>query len=390
MSLVAAVAVAGLTTVNAGDLSEAIKNTTIGGYAAYRYDDRTLEDTIGGNVTNDRTGNTYKTAVAIKSKVNDTITYKAVVASSSGYVNTNGASTAANLILARSNFIYSGIKNTAIIVGKQSINSVFTVASSDYIGTHRGDGISVNGKYGPIALSAAYFNQTGNLSTPITDNGLAADGGEDILLLTFAGNFGPATVDASFIDRDDTYNAFSFGVAAKIAFDGGSVSPFIRYTDLDSDANGAGDNVLAYLGVNAKFGKFGAGISYGFTDKEGGTTAEHNDAKSGFQGWGLNLNGEADSDLLKVNVNFDATEKLNVALNYNILDIGDENTRVGTDNVAGSDAGEKWTEAYVQATYKPSKNLMAYVRLGQVDYDQTASGNGEKGTRGRLHINYSF
>ena len=57
MSLVAAVAVAGLTAANAKPLEEAIKNVDVSGTVVYRYEDRsfksTNDDTATGNKNND-------------------------------------------------------------------------------------------------------------------------------------------------------------------------------------------------------------------------------------------------------------------------------------------------------------------------------------------------
>ncbi|MGB5791421.1 major outer membrane protein, partial [Poseidonibacter sp.] len=73
LSLVAAVAVAGLSTsLSAKALEEAIKNVDVSGTAAYRYDDRSNDDQTDAN---NYSRNSYKIAVNLKSKINDDMTF---------------------------------------------------------------------------------------------------------------------------------------------------------------------------------------------------------------------------------------------------------------------------------------------------------------------------
>ena len=76
MSLVAAVAVAGLTAANAKPLEEAIKNVDVSGTVVYRYDDRNRDTTATQAGQNSTVTNNYKIGVNLKSKVNDDVTYQ--------------------------------------------------------------------------------------------------------------------------------------------------------------------------------------------------------------------------------------------------------------------------------------------------------------------------
>ena len=84
LSLVAAVAVAGLTTsATAGSLEDAIKGTTVSGKAmiGYNYADTNVQNNLGvtktANAANDSTSNQteYDFDITMNTKVNDTITF---------------------------------------------------------------------------------------------------------------------------------------------------------------------------------------------------------------------------------------------------------------------------------------------------------------------------
>ena len=371
MSLVAAVAVAGLTTISsAADLSEAIKNTTIGGSAAYRYDDRGIDNNGAG--TNDFTRNSYKIVVAVKSKINDNTTLKvAGVGAELDSDTSNSTSGAPNVgTIARFSFIYTGVKNTTISLGKIGLATPFTVASDAMGNTQRGDGVLAVTKAGPVTLIGGYFNQT-DMATTGSNTLVGGTGGEDVVALGANVSVANVALDAFFVDRDELYDVYTLGASTTIE----GVSAYIRHSALDQDAVGTDDS-LTKLGAKAKFGIVGVGADYGWTNKEGGLVAEDADAKAAFQGWGLSINGVADASLLKTNVNVQINAKLNLAANYNVLEYGNESTG----NVNQTDK-----EIYAQATYKPSANLMTYVRFGEVQYDDA-----ENGTRGRLHVQYNF
>ncbi len=81
LSLVAAVAVAGLTTANAQSLEDAIKNVETSGSVVYRYNDYKNDVTDGSD-----TNNNYKVALNLSSKVNEDVKFNSrfLVANSSG------------------------------------------------------------------------------------------------------------------------------------------------------------------------------------------------------------------------------------------------------------------------------------------------------------------
>ena len=72
LSLVAAVAVAGLTTANAQPLEEAIKNVDVSGSVVYRYND--WNNDKSGSLK-DASDNNYKIGLNLSSKVNEDVKF---------------------------------------------------------------------------------------------------------------------------------------------------------------------------------------------------------------------------------------------------------------------------------------------------------------------------
>ncbi|MBP7225570.1 MAG: major outer membrane protein, partial [Aliarcobacter sp.] len=137
LSLVAAVAVAGLTTANAQSLEDAIKNVETSGSVVYRYNDYKNDVTDGSD-----TNNNYKVALNLSSKVNEDVKFNSrfLVANSSGSFaqadetkpsgmdNQNEGDENPALTLSHANFGYTGIANTTITAGKQGLATPWTVA----------------------------------------------------------------------------------------------------------------------------------------------------------------------------------------------------------------------------------------------------------------------
>lgn len=399
MSLVAAVAVAGFTSANAQDLAEAIKNVDVSGTVVYRYDDRNYDHT--GDLDN----NNYKIALTLKSKVNDDVTAvtRFIVGSQAngGFTTLNhatGGDGQADVSLSNVYFSYTGIKNTTVNVGKQGLTTPWTVAVDADGNEQTGTGILALSTWGPVTVAGAYFNQTnfnaadagvgisgsdhlnGNATTDVLE------GDENIATLGVMGNIGPVALDAWYLDLQDSFDTFTLGANAKFNWDAVKFNIGARHTVLDADDELGGsdyakdDNSLSKIEAGLKVGIFGANVAYGWTDDEGGVAAMDADAKTGFQGWTLNLNGKADASLLKMNVNVDAMENLNIALNYNILDMDKTTTRT-------EDLDDE--EIYTQITYKMSKNFGGYIRLGQRDTERAGQSDND-GTIGRLQVQYSF
>lgn len=374
LSLVAAVAVAGMTTVNAQDLAEAIKGVDVSGTMTYRYDDR--DRGTSSTATTNFVTNSYKIAITTKSPVNDDLTAvtRTVIGTGNGMasLDASGADSEAAFSLTQANFVYTGLANTSIIAGKQAVPSPFAVQADAAGDEDTGSGLTAITTVGPVTLAATYLQNT-NLVTL----------GQRLAGFGAMGSVAGVALDAWYLDVDatgtalDGHQALTVGASGKIEM----VSLYARYSSVDHDATANDKESLTKLGAKAKFGIIGVGVDYGFTKNV--TTASTGvnltgdaDAKVNLQGWGLNLSGADDASLLKLNVNADVMDGINISANYNMLD-------VDSDATGNSDADE----IYAQLTQKMGKNFMYYIRLGQVDSKNATTKDQD---RGRLHVQYSF
>jgi hypothetical protein len=373
MSLVAAVAVAGMTTANAKDLTEAIKGVDVSGTIVYRYED--YEDRAGSNdgatSTDDSARNRYKVGISVKSPVNDDVTANTrfLVASGSGNFVDLGSSEQADsnpeVTLSQVNFAYTGIQNTTVSVGKLGVQTPWTNAIDADGSEQTGTGILAASTWGPVTGVAGYLNQT---------NFTAKTGG-DVAVGGLIAAIGPVNAEAWYIDLDEEEDSYFVKASASFDISGVKLGVFAQHSDTDEDDSND-DLSLTKAGITAKVGMFNAGVTYGETGKEGTGTADKNSlAKSGMVGWNQTLHGEEDASMLQLDLGMQVTPELHVGLNYDAID----------QDLATEEDSE---ETFVQVTYKMSKNFMTYVRFGDYDLDNAA--DGADGTRGRLHVQYTF
>ena len=373
MSLVAAVAVAGLSSnVAAKPLEEAIKDVDVSGSVLYRYND------YNNDVTNSSaTQNFYKVATTLKSKVNDTVTSAVrVIASNSATGGLTGLSTDSagdsnvEVRLSHANFTVKTDYAT-VIAGKQALATPWTVALDSDGDEDTGTGLLALVPAGPVTVAAAYFNQT-NL-----DTGNA--GAKNLSTVGVMGKAGPVAIDAWYADQADTLDTFTIG--AKGSIEGITING--RYTSLTTDAvNASGNdkNSLTQVKVSSKIGPVGVWGQLAMTDKDGGTTALENSAKTAIEGWNIALNGKRDADYIGFGAGMDVISGLNVALNYRAMDYK---------ATLGSDVETEEYELYTQITHKMGKNLVTYVRFG--NYEKETSGTkANDDLRGRLQVEYKF
>ncbi len=282
-------------------MTEAIKNVDVSGTVAYRYNDYEDNSTTPG-VDDSSSTNNYKIAVNLKSKVNDDVTanMRFIMGDEEGGAEAildtqDRGDTNPMVKLTEVNFTYTGIANTAVTVGKQALATPFTMARDSMGNEQVGTGALAVSTLGPVTLAAAYFNQT-NLGAnvgEISDDHLGLVGDENIVFVGAMASFAGINFDASYVDLQDKFDAYTVGLNASYDIDGLTLNPFARYTflDMDSDVEDAlnvdGDNSLWKIGLNATVGIFSAYIEYGETDEDGGTTALDYSADTG-----MDLTGE--------------------------------------------------------------------------------------------------
>ena len=403
MSLVAALAVAG-TAASAQPLAEAIKNVDVSGTVVYRYDDRNYDKDVSATTGDkDLSSNSYKLAITAKSKVNDDVTAvtrfvtQTDINDDSGLIGldtTSGADANPSINLTNVYFSYTGIANTTVNVGKQGLTTPWTVAVDSDGNEQTGTGILALTNVGPVTLAGAYFNQH---NTDDSGDANFGDGSDNIITVGAMANVGPVALDAWYLDLQDQFDTFTVGAAAKFDLDAVKLSLGARHTAIDLDKDNSvftaedaykNDHELTKIMLGLKAGIFSANVNYGWTDKEGGYAALDNDAKTGMQGYTVQLNGVADAEYLQVKFGAQVLPSLNLSVNYHQLD-KDKNSDLGRT----SDLTDK--ELYLQASYQMSKNFGGYIRLGQNEFEDNytdADGDVENndGTIGRLQVQYSF
>ncbi|AXH13943.1 hypothetical protein CP985_06420 [Malaciobacter mytili LMG 24559] len=381
LSLIATLALGSVSFANAQALEEAIKNVDVSGTVTYRYND--YEDTDGKDTSS--SSNLYKIAVNVKSKVNDDVVANTrfIIGSDKGAaevgLNTHEDGDAqVGVSLSEVNFTYTGIANTAITFGKQGLATPFTVHRDSIGNEQTGTGIVAVTNVGPVTLAAAYFNQT-NLGEDVGElsNDVGLHGDENVVFLSAMASFAGINVDASYVDVQDFFDAYTVGLSASYDVASVKLNPYARYSSLDLDNNSA-DNVLWKVGMRANMGIFGAHLGYGQTDKEGGIVALDYSAETGYdEHWRVTLTGISDASVVYASVDAQVLPSLNVALKYSNLDADSKSNNTDQE------------EIYTQLSYQMSKNFAGYVRFGQFEKD-VKNGSDIDSTMGRLHVQYSF
>ena len=391
LSLVAAVAVAGLTTANAQSLEDAIKNVETSGSVVYRYNDYKNDVTDGSD-----TNNNYKVALNLSSKVNEDVKFNSrfLVANSDGSFaaggmdTQNGGDANPEVTLSHANFGYTGIANTTITAGKQGLATPWTVAIDSDGNEQTGTGILALTSVGPVTLAAAYFNQTNLETTPAAALTALNVGANDIITVGAIANLDAVTLDAWYLDLAETFDSYTFGAKADLDLSDVKLGLDARYASLTLDDRAQvfsglnEDNAMAKIALTAKAGIVNGKVAYAWTDKDGGLTALDTDATTTLLGWSLNSNNKADADYWQVVAGVDILSNLNLSANYGNIQY-QKNSTTETEE----------EEIYAQLVYKMSKNLSTYARYGVLTIDNTtAAGTTEvtDGTIGRLQVEYTF
>lgn len=282
----------------------------------------------------------------------------------------SGADANVDTKLSEVNFTYTGIANTAITVGKQGIDTAFTVARDDMNTEATGTGIVAATTVGPVTVYGAYFNQTNLTTAGQDDTGLGLAAGKDAAVAGFVASLGGVSLDASYIDLADTFDAYTVGLAASYSVSDVELSPFARYSSLDLDT-ATTDNSLWKAGISASVGIFGAHLSYGETDKEGGIVGVDVSSTTGFdEHWNVTLSNNADADALYAGVSAQVLPTVGLELNYSSMD---------------KNSGNDESEVYGQITYDMSSNFSTFVRFGTYEVDGSPDV-----TAGRLQVSYTF
>lgn len=403
LSLVAAVAVAGFSTANAQPLEEAIKNVEVSGSVVYRYNDYNNDsnDAVTAGEGHTQTNN-YKIGLNLSSKVNDYVKFNSrflVAGEDAGFASLDSGKNNdqnVDVTLSHAYFGLTAIPNTTVNVGKQGLATPWTVALDSDGNEQTGTGVLALTTVGPVTAAAGYFNQT-NLDKS-TDAKIPAGnvkgqlaGTNDVVVGALIADLSPVTLDAWYLDLDETFDTYTIGAKSDFKFDGGKVGIDARYVSLTLDkavadalTNGEEDNAIAKVAVTGNLSIFNAKVAYANTDKKGGLTALDQDAEATLLGWNITANGKVDADYWQAVLGVNVLDNLNLSANYG-------NIQYKVDNNTSNEVEEE--EIYAQLTYKMSKNLNTYVRYGTYTKENKFGGSDKDindDLRGRLQVEYTF
>ncbi|OCL85778.1 hypothetical protein AAX26_01845 [Aliarcobacter thereius] len=419
LSLVAAVAVAGLTSASAKPLEEAIKNVDVSGSVVYRYDN--FDNSKGDRTDN----NNYKIGLNLSSKVNDYVKFNArtIVGSQQhgGFAalsaKDGGADGQADVSVSNAYFGLNVIPNTTVNIGKQGLATPYTKALDINGNEQTGTGILAISSLGMFTVGAGYFNNS-NLNASTEINGTMSfgtgtpgsshiaidpvtgmpiqvdvdakgsygiiDGGKDIGVVTAQANLDFINVELWGLNIANTLatytvalnNTYQLADEAKIGFD-------LRYVGLKLSGSDDTDSLIK-LAIDGKFGIVNAKLGYAQTGKDGGLTALDQDSQNTTLGWGISINGLSKATHIQAAVGVDVLDNLNFTVNYGTLESK-------ADGIYDYDTNGKlkMEEVYGQLTYKMSKNLTTYVRYGTLEQKQGGTKTIDQ-NRGRLQVAYTF
>lgn len=302
ISLVAAVAVAGLTTANAQPFEQAIKGVEVSGSVVYRYNDynndtnyategKTTDGSKAGGVingkstknngTNSYSDNNYKAGLNVAAPVNDFVkaNTRFLVANENGDFagpldTQDNGDTNVDVELSNAYFGFTGFKNTTINAGKQGLTTPWTVATQIDGNEQTGTGLlALHTLNSNVTLAGAYFNQT-NLgrsgdvlpklnSTATTKNYLNGSttqyttststnddfGAQDIATVGTIVAVGPVTLDAWYADMQDTFSTYTLGAKTSTTLGGVKLGADARFVSLELDRNVA--EAIYFSGVSS-------------------------------------------------------------------------------------------------------------------------------------------
>ena len=387
LSLVAAVAVAGLsTTSSAQDLSNAIKGVDVSGYVRYR---GTQTETNTAKATN---SNEYKASMTLTAKANDnvkvTTAFYAVGDTKNDAAATNDADVA--VVLAKAYFTYANGPLTAL-VGKHQMGTPFTTAADN-----RGTGITALYNAGAATLAVAHFANN-NIDKSNADE-LVNVSNTGINVAAVIGAVGPVNaqlwlaetshgVSNTSTDVDtSTVDAQALLLSGKVA----NVTLNATYAELDFKTTTYTDSneklivtaATPVAGVNLTAGYVTTGTARdGAAVANGGLTSFDVDAATNFKVEQLaasNLN-DAEVIYLAASTNIGPVK---ATLEY--AD-GDFKTSTTASNTSRTDV----TETVVSLSYPMSKNFVVSGYIS--DYDTQATGaTATDSDKTRLEVIYTF
>jgi hypothetical protein len=356
LSLVAAVAVS---TLSAGSLSDAIKDTSIKGKAmvGYNYSDN------GTDTTNETE---YDFDMTITTKVNDTISFTGGVQADHAIdidASENTDMLAADKITLTKLYFTAKTDAATVMIGKQK-------QPTPFLDDDRGDGVVVVAPMGSVTLAAGHFtgmNADKKAATPLL--------GDDITAAAVIGSFGAVNGSLWLANVSGVADAYSLNLAGKF----GPVSVDARHSSADYGDMGAGTATLSKIVVSGKAANVGLVVGYATTNSE--NTA----------GYGVDITADADA---KTNFAIDQTS-LDGHDNSDALLLGASTTygktTYGVKYLMADIVTADVTELNIDAKYAMSKNFSITALYSSQTVDSVTAGVADVDTTNmELSLNYSF
>jgi len=353
MSLVAAVAVAGLSNVNAASLEEAIKGVDVSGQFRYRFN----EHSDAGATSSD-----VEVEVTAKVPVNDMVTAVFKIDSNPNDP-VDGSDT--QLDVEQYYFQYANGPVT-VLAGQQEIPGRMTDGAA-------GAGLVALYNAGAFTVGAAAYD-TNNVNGGLTN----------LLTSVIAmGSVGPVSLLGQYADVEDIGDAYNLKADANI----GPVTAGLEYTEFEADkALGLGtasdDRSTFKAYVSGKMDIVSAKLTYAKTGDNGSGSIDNQLLKDStetpaeFLLWNLHTAQQKKMDLFAIDASVAVTDKISLRAAYAAGEIDD-----------GTAAGNDVEEILGQISYKMSSNLTTYVRYAEYDM---SSVNDTDMQRGRIEVKYSF
>ncbi|PIF03655.1 MAG: hypothetical protein CSA86_05045 [Arcobacter sp.] len=366
MSLVAAVAVAGLSsTASAVSLEESIKGVDISGMVRYRFTDSKTEDVAGSGAQE----NDYDIEVTAKVPVNDMV--KAVVkvdvdgdlrADKNYSEDDHGNMVAGEPADAKPSVniqhAYFQYENDGIVLnaGKQALPGPLTDGLN-------GTAVVAMAPVGPVTVAGAIMN-----ASALDD----AAGYEDIYAVAAMGSFSGVDAQLWYADVADTASAFSVGVEGEA----GPAAFFVSYAKKDTEDKSDDDKYSTFkVGGEFAVDMFTVNAGYAMTGEEGsGELSDGNDAAVNDFGGEIYDIAQADYKLIALGAGMSPADNVDAGLEL----------YMGT-----YENDDKTTEVVARVAYKMSKNfkISSYYAHAKLDYD---AGGDQKDNKGRVEVKYSF
>ena len=369
LSLVAAVAVAGLTTTaSAAPMADSIKNTDLSGYIRYRYTNGSAETET----------NAYKTVFVTKSKVNDAVTAKLKVAGEGKTSDASGDADPVTVAVKEANFVMN-VAGATVIAGKQGLATPFADG-----GDQQGSGVVVVKPVNKsLTLAAGWYTNSDAKSfigTKLSGNNIAA--------LAAIGKAGSVNYAAWYVTISENMGAAAMAgaTATNLNLSTKVANVSLELNVANVDYTGTTGDTLAdqeQTRVVAATSVAGLNVAAGFvtTGTEGGNvTLGDTDAAANFSVENVSVSALADADATYLSVSKKFGKVTVTAETVSATGKVGQSTAAATAAQAEIDADEnKFSVAYAM-----SKNfkISGFVTSGETGTTET--------DMSRIEVKYTF